>query len=218
MEFYEQDFTCPFLCVEHMRENEVKANGERRPRGVVHYPFSNQHAAQGYTKYVPVSEAYPELFNTGTLVSPTNLTSKLIEVNDELLAHLAKHPELLHELHPRKFEEIIASIFKNQGFTVELTPETRDGGFDIHAVSHTQLGHHLYIIECKRFASHDKVGIEAVQRLHGVSMSKGATKGILATTSTFTKDAVDFAIPLKYSLTLSDFKVVTDWLQKISNR
>jgi hypothetical protein len=39
--FYEQDYTCPFICQKHLEENENKAQGERRPRGYVHYPFTN---------------------------------------------------------------------------------------------------------------------------------------------------------------------------------
>ena len=50
-EFYEQDFTCPFLCNIHKDENEARAKGERRPRAVVRYPYTNSHGAQGYTKY-----------------------------------------------------------------------------------------------------------------------------------------------------------------------
>jgi len=52
--FFEQDFTCPHLCAEHVAENEKKAQGERRPRGEVNYPYSNQQAAQGFTIYRPL--------------------------------------------------------------------------------------------------------------------------------------------------------------------
>lgn len=64
-EFYEQDFTCPFLCSGHMEENEQNAIGEKRSRGFVDYPFSNRHRAQGYTKYAPLSDAYPLLLSIG---------------------------------------------------------------------------------------------------------------------------------------------------------
>lgn len=49
--FDKQDYTCPFLCATHLLENEQRANGERRPRGITRYPFSNQHIAQGFTIY-----------------------------------------------------------------------------------------------------------------------------------------------------------------------
>ncbi|TGE34253.1 hypothetical protein [Desulfosporosinus sp. Sb-LF] len=52
--FAEQDLTCPFMCKKHMDENEVNAKGDRVPRGRINYPFSNQHSAQGYTKYSPL--------------------------------------------------------------------------------------------------------------------------------------------------------------------
>lgn len=56
--FFEQDYTCPFLCESHMQENERGIGnggvGERRyPRGVYKYPYSNHYMAQGYTKYAP---------------------------------------------------------------------------------------------------------------------------------------------------------------------
>lgn len=49
--FFQQDFTCPFICAGHATENESKAVGERRPRGRVQYPYTNQHRAQGFTIY-----------------------------------------------------------------------------------------------------------------------------------------------------------------------
>lgn len=52
--FFERDMTCPFLCAEHMAENELKATGIREPRGEVRYPYSNQHNAQGFTIYRPL--------------------------------------------------------------------------------------------------------------------------------------------------------------------
>lgn len=49
--FDEQDDTCPFLCGPHVRENEMNAVGERKPRGSVRYRYSNRHGAQGFTIY-----------------------------------------------------------------------------------------------------------------------------------------------------------------------
>jgi len=54
--FFERDFTCPFLCLEHMVENEERAKGERKPRGLVEYPFTNLQRAQGFTIYLPLAK------------------------------------------------------------------------------------------------------------------------------------------------------------------
>jgi hypothetical protein len=53
--FDEQDFTCPYLCGEHVEENERSAKGERKPLGIVEYPFSNLHRAKGFTIYRPLT-------------------------------------------------------------------------------------------------------------------------------------------------------------------
>lgn len=55
--FYQQDYTCPFLCEDHKQENEEKHEGEPTPRRINSYPFTNKHGAQGWTEYLPVSEA-----------------------------------------------------------------------------------------------------------------------------------------------------------------
>jgi len=52
--FFERDFTCPYLCSQHVLENEKGAQGERRPRGDVLYPFTNKNNAQGFTIYRPL--------------------------------------------------------------------------------------------------------------------------------------------------------------------
>lgn len=49
--FFQQDFTCPYLCDRHMVENETRSEGIRKPRGMVRYPFTNKHWAQGFTIY-----------------------------------------------------------------------------------------------------------------------------------------------------------------------
>ena len=54
--FFESDCTCPFLCAEHLVENEKGAQGERRPRGEVKYPHTNQNGAQGFTVYRPLGK------------------------------------------------------------------------------------------------------------------------------------------------------------------
>ena len=59
--FYEQDSTCPFLCRFHQGENERLAKREE----VVYYPYTNQGDAKGYTKYIPIREAYPQCFTDG---------------------------------------------------------------------------------------------------------------------------------------------------------
>tara|TARA_A100001391_G_C5048502_1_gene272790 strand:- start:338 stop:757 length:420 start_codon:yes stop_codon:yes gene_type:complete len=57
--FDQQDFTCPYLCLNHLGKNEEQAQGERRPRGLVRYPYTNKHMAQGYSIYRSLDSTKP---------------------------------------------------------------------------------------------------------------------------------------------------------------
>lgn len=143
------------------------------------------------------------------VASPFLFTS----IEREILAYFGRHPELLHSLPPRKFEELIASVFRQSGFEVELTPETRDGGIDIIAVQKSGFaGSSLHLIECKRYLPHNTVGIGIVQRLLGVVEQHRATKGIVVTTSSFTRDAIVVAESAKHRLVLNEYSKVAAWL------
>ncbi|MBW2737669.1 MAG: restriction endonuclease [Deltaproteobacteria bacterium] len=133
----------------------------------------------------------------------------LPDIEQELLVYINNNPEKLREIPDRKFEEIIASIFKNQGFDVSLTSQTRDGGYDIFAVRHSQFtGKDTYLIECKRYAEQNKVGVGIVRSLLGVVMMNQATRGIIATTSSFTKPAKEAALQNSSHLLLHDYTAV----------
>ena len=217
-EYLEQDFTCPFLCEEHMEENERKASGDRKPRGHVDYPYSNRHGAQGYTTYAPLADVYPLLYSVGSGAADPKLIHAVATVNDELIRYLAKHPELLYELQPRRFEELVAELLHSQGFEPTLTPRTRDGGRDILAARSDALGSLLYLVECKRYAPKNKVGVEVVRAIHGVTQAERATKGVIVTTSSFTKDAIAFASPLKFGIGLHDFEALKSWLDSYRSK
>jgi hypothetical protein len=60
----EPDEACPTICVEHAIENERRAVGDRRPGGLVEYPYTNQRAAPGLTIYRQLQPHYgDELVN-----------------------------------------------------------------------------------------------------------------------------------------------------------
>lgn len=211
-EFFEQDFTCPFVCEKHMNENELRIDGERQPRASPRYPYTNRQWAQGYTKYKPISEIFPLIYSASTLARGSILVESVAAINDELISYLAKHPELMYKIDPRKFEELVAELLARQGYTPTLTPRTRDGGYDIMATRSDSLGDHLYLVECKRYAPENKVGVAQVRGIYGVAKAHAANKAVLVTTSSFSCDALAFATPLKYDLALHDHASLKNWL------
>lgn len=175
-----------------------------------------------YLKPTDINEQI-EPTNTTLLYQPTTfgltVASSILfsSVEREILAYFGRYPEMLYSLPPRKFEELVAAVFKQSGFDVELTPETRDGGIDIIAVRNDALvGRELHFIECKRYLPHNTVGVGVVQRLLGVVEQHRATKGVVVTTSSFTKDAKSVAASTCHRLELNEYQRVSAWLASFS--
>jgi HJR/Mrr/RecB family endonuclease len=154
----------------------------------------------------------------GTLLyTPTSplieIPKLIVSASDDLLKTLVRNPDLLYSLHPRRFEEVIAEIFFRNGFEVELTKATRDGGKDVIAIYNKLNINTKYIIECKRYAKERKVSLALVQRLLGVKIASAANKAILATTSSFTRDAIVFTSNHMWDLELKDYNDIIFWLK-----
>jgi hypothetical protein len=132
-----------------------------------------------------------------------------------LLEVIGRQPREAYELPPRRFEELIGHIFERFGYDVELTAESRDGGYDISAVRRAETDVRL-LIECKRYTPPNKVGRPILQRLGGVLNDRDiqATKGILATTSTFTSDALKYLEMNRWRLEGRDLEGILDWIRR----
>ncbi|MBW4656883.1 MAG: restriction endonuclease [Kaiparowitsia implicata GSE-PSE-MK54-09C] len=74
-------------------------------------------------------------------------------ISNELIDHLSRFPDEVYGLTSRQFEELTAELLNRQGYEVELTSETRDGGKDLYAVKKDGLGSFLFLVECKRYAA-----------------------------------------------------------------
>ena len=138
--------------------------------------------------------------------------SDVAAANEDILSELKRHPERMRELTPRKFEELVAAILARQGYEVELTPASNDGGFDLYVASKESLGSFLYVVECKRFTPPNKVGVQLVRALHGVVRKTRANAGILVTSSFFTRGAANYADETMFELHLHDFLALKRWL------
>jgi ribose 1,5-bisphosphokinase PhnN len=120
----------------------------------------------------------------------------------------------LFSLTPRQFEEVIGDLLTQDGFKIELTPVSRDGGVDIIAIKHDLIVPQLCLVQCKRYNLAHPVGIEPVQRLYGVSAQRRANVALLATTSRFTRPALDFKESVGYQLSLQDYVAILAWLKR----
>lgn len=93
--------------------------------------------------------------------------------------------EQLLSLTPSQFEEYVAQrIFARQGYTVENTPDVKDGGVDILLLD--EYGRRS-IVQCKRYKG--TVGSSTVRELYGTMIHHGAVEAFLATAGPISSDA-----------------------------
>lgn len=116
----------------------------------------------------------------------------------------------------RIFEQLVAEIFFDFSHEVTLTKKTRDGGKDIIALRETgRNSTERLLIECKHWR--DSIDAKPVRELLGVTVTEdeSPTGVILATTSSFTPDALRIrpnpnAVAIR--LTLADYSEILRWI------
>jgi len=156
------------------------------------------------TKVIP--DATPKII--------TDIAPKIEIAYAALAARLKQHPDGVHDLTPRQFEILIAELFEDMGWRVQITSLTRDGGADVLAYLDTKAGSLLSLIEAKRYGRERKVGVDIVRSLLGTVQDFNANSGMIVTTSSFTRDAREFRQRHEYRLALHDYNQVLEWIRQ----
>ena len=136
-----------------------------------------------------------------------------------LVLDSAQNRNYMYGLHPRDFELMVERIFIDKGFRPGLTPATRDGGKDI--IARRYIGTRIPIviyIECKRFGPDNAVGEPIIRGLYGVMTDAHINKGILVTSSHFSRDACIFTRRQGNLIELIDGDQLYRMIQKSASR
>jgi hypothetical protein len=106
---------------------------------------------------------------------------------------------VLENLDPRGFENLVASVYEKEGFSVEVTGRSHDGGIDIRAERITAGGRDRIIVQCKH--QKENVGRPVLQQIWGVVHSDPTlTRCDVVTSSDFTAEARGFAADKRLTL------------------
>jgi HJR/Mrr/RecB family endonuclease len=146
----------------------------------------------------------------------SNAEIKLNSLYNRLIRSIVKNPHSIYSISPRQFEELIAELLVNNGWEVELTPETRDGGYDLFAISKPDELTGVkssFVIECKRYSIERKVGISTVRQLLHVKDRITASNAMIITSSDFTKGVYDYKAE-RYDFDTKNFESVINWCNK----
>jgi hypothetical protein len=138
-----------------------------------------------------------------------------MEVKDAIAA-CRTDPQHLRDLDPPLFEAVVAELLAGFGWEVSVTPATRDGGYDILGVTTDASGLKTsWIVECKRYAVDNKVGVQIARQIVGVKAHIGVPNAVLVTTSSYTADVHELS-SARHDLNLVDFTSLSQWLQRYS--
>ncbi|MEU8391326.1 restriction endonuclease [Micromonospora sp. NPDC048843] len=96
----------------------------------------------------------------------------------------------LHEMDPEQFEDLVADLFRTRNRKVMTTARSGDEGVDVIAEDPDPITGGLIVIQVKRYRA--TVSPSVVRDLYGVVQHRGATKGILVTTSGFGPGSYEF--------------------------
>jgi len=100
----------------------------------------------------------------------------------------AKTINQMQALVPERFEELVADMFRKEGYAATLTPQQADHGIDI--VLRVPNGE-KEIVQCKRYIG--QVGEPVVRDFYGALLHENAVRGYIVTTGSFTPQAVTWA-------------------------
>lgn len=134
-----------------------------------------------------------------------------VYLDQRYIDYLAKNGEDMGKIHWRNFERLTTEFFRRQGYEVSLGPGTKDGGVDVRAWTdlESKAGPPLMLIQCKRYK--DVVGIETVKAFWPDVHFEGAEKGLIATTSSVSRDSKKLCDARMWPLTFAEAAEVQKW-------
>jgi len=101
--------------------------------------------------------------------------------------------EMLRNLSPAEFEELVASLYERMGFAVQRTRASYDEGVDLYARRFTDAGVDGLIIQCKHYFG-GTVPVSTVRELYGALRSKPHIgRAVLVTSGRFSQQCGEFA-------------------------
>lgn len=122
-------------------------------------------------------------YGTIAILKKLYITDIAIPLEDIKQYLLAKY-ECRYNIHPKKLEEIVASIFKNVGYYVRITSYQNDGGIDVilDGKDHKIIG-----VQVNRYKN--SIRVSQIREFTGALIENNMTNGIFVTTSNFQKGA-----------------------------
>jgi restriction system protein len=134
-------------------------------------------------------------------------------------AYARRHPDKLHEIGWRVWEEIIAAAYQEAGYRVTLTPRSGDKGVDVIA-ARSGVVTVRYFEQVKAYKPDNLVTLDDVSSMLGVLQREpNVSRGIVTTTSGFapgvlTDPSITKFMPYRLDLRARDGLIA--WLEEMT--
>ncbi len=132
--------------------------------------------------------AWIDRLEKGPLPNADRVIFLIKSVSDEFAKLVAANPNILDHLEWRDLERMMERVMEGIGFSVTLTPPSKDGGKDLILTCMVENKRESYIIELKHWRAGKKVGRQAVSDFLQVIVSESRTGGLFLSTSGYTVD------------------------------
>lgn len=197
------------LCFEDFIEQNIKKFG-------INYLGFIIDVIDSFTNYFISSPVYKKSkFGDITTIKLNDLFSSEKD-NSELgiffdqryIDYLAANFEDLNKINWRKFEQLTAQFYSNEGFSVELGKGRKDGGIDVIL----KKDDNIIIIQCKRWENN--VGIDVIRSLHDEVNYRQYSKGILFCSKDVSRDAKKMITERKYNIDIVNQEDIFELLNR----
>jgi hypothetical protein len=182
-------------------------------------PLGPQGKASPYTLWLLLNESIlePVLYEAQAFANTCRLVvADFSEITAQIAEYFVAHPNELCNLDPRKFEELICSVFRQQGYRTELGPGWKDSGVDMRLYQKDSIGEILTLVQVKRYRPDRAIRLEPVACLSAIVDQENANRGLFVTTSRFLPSAKAFAQQRQRRLALADSRDISEWLKSIA--
>ena len=158
------------------------------------------------TDAVKVANRVVHRLSGASVPAPAIVLKQLKSLEKILADRRVQLQSTVSQLEARQFEFEVARLLQLMGYGVQVTQATGDDGVDVFARKEGE----KVIVQCKRWKK--PIGRSPVDELAGTAARHGATHAILATTSSFSTDAVIAAE--KHHIVLWDFVTLCGYFQE----
>jgi restriction system protein len=137
-------------------------------------------------------------------------------LDQRYLKYLNENFEMIDHMNWRKFEGLTAEWFTKAGYSVVMGPGRNDNGIDLRLYQgEDRNAPPLIIVQCKRTKKQvDKV---VVKSLYADLLEEKADSGLIVTTSSLTRGALDVCQARVYPIERAERDTLRRWIQQMAN-